>query len=423
MATQTVEPQPEISKDHRLTLEDVEVPASRKTLRAILKERRRALLLAGALALLVIGAAAWYYLSSYEATDDAQVDGHLHPVSARINGTIIRVNPDVEDSHYVQAGTVLAEIDPADFQAERDRAQAEYDRLKASSSAAADDVTVTSSGSRGRLDLATASVTEAEESVASEKASLEAAQARLAQADANFNRAEADRGRYERLLAKHEISQSEYDRVATEAATDREAVTAARAEITAAQKRITQAQSRLVERKADLLAAGSAPQQIASSRAKAEAALADANRAKAQLTTARLNLDYTKIVAPVSGVIGRKTVEAGQRVQPGQQLLTIIPLDDLWITANFKETQLRKMKPGQAVTVNADSSGLEYRGHLDSLGGATGSRFSLLPPENATGNYVKVVQRVPVRIVLDPGENRDHHLRPGMSVEAKVRLR
>jgi membrane fusion protein (multidrug efflux system) len=425
MATQTVEPQPEISKDHRLTLEDVEleVPAPRKTLRTILKERKRALLLAGALALLAIGVASWYYLSSYEATDDAQVDGHLHPVSARINGTISRVNPDVEDSHYVQAGTVLAEIDPADFQAERDRAQAEYDRLKASSSAAADDVTVTSSGSRGRLDLATASVTEAEESVASEKASLEAAQARLAQADANFNRAEADRARYERLLAKHEISQSEYDRVATEAATDREAVTAARAEITTAQKRITQAQSRLVERKADLLAAGSAPQQISSSRAKAEAALADANRAKAQLTTARLNLDYTKIVAPVSGVIGRKTVEAGQRVQPGQQLLTIIPLDDLWITANFKETQLRKMKPGQAVTVNADSSGLEYRGHIDSLGGATGSKFSLLPPENATGNYVKVVQRVPVRIVLDPGENRDHHLRPGMSVEAKVRLR
>lgn len=424
MATQLLEPQPEVSsKDHRLTLQEVEVPAPRKTLRSILKERKRALLLAGGLALLAIGAASWYYLSSYEATDDAQVDGHLHPVSARINGTIIRVNPDVEDSHYVQAGTVLAEIDPADFQAERDRAQAEYDRLKASSSAAADDVTVTSSGSRGRLDLATASVTEAEESVASEKASLEAAQARLAQADANFNRAEADRGRYERLLAKHEISQSEYDRVATEAATDREAVTAARAEITAAQKRITQAQSRLVERKADLLAAGSAPQQIASSRAKAEAALADANRAKAQLTTAQLNLDYTKIVAPVSGVIGRKTVEAGQRVQPGQQLLTIIPLDDLWITADFKETQLRKMKPGQAVTVNADSSGLEYRGHIDSLGGATGSRFSLLPPENATGNYVKVVQRVPVRIVLDPGENRDHHLRPGMSVEAKVRLR
>jgi membrane fusion protein, multidrug efflux system len=191
----------------------------------------------------------------------------------------------------------------------------------------------------------------------------------------------------------------------------------------AAQKRIAQAQSRLAERKADLLSAGSAPQQIASSRAKAAAAVSDAARARAQLTTAQLNLGYTKIIAPVSGIIGRKTVEAGQRVQPGQQLLTIIPVDDLWITANFKETQLQKMKPGQPVTIRADASGRDYRGHIDSLGGATGSRFSLLPPENATGNYVKVVQRVPVRIVLEQGENNDHRLRPGMSVEPKVRLR
>jgi membrane fusion protein, multidrug efflux system len=422
MATQ-LRPQLELDGEDAGGLKLEEAPPPRKSLRAILKEWRRAILLAAALVLAAIGTGGWFYLSSYESTDDAQVDGHLHPVSARISGTIIRVNPEVEDSHFVQAGTVLAEIDPADFAAERDRAQADYDRLKASSSAAANDITVTSSGSQGRLEQAAASVTEAEESVASEKAALQAAEARSAQADANFNRAEADRRRYEHLLAKHEISQSEYDRVATEAATDREAVAAARAEILAAQKRITQAQSRLAERKADVLAAGSAPQQIASSRAKAEAAVADASRAKAQLTTAQLNLEYTRIVAPVSGIIGRKTVEAGQRVQPGQQLLTIIPLDNLWITANFKETELRKMKPGQGVTVHADSSGVDYHGRIDALGGATGARFSLLPPENASGNYVKVVQRVPVRILLDSGENADHRLRPGMSVEAKVWLR
>jgi membrane fusion protein (multidrug efflux system) len=172
-----------------------------------------------------------------------------------------------------------------------------------------------------------------------------------------------------------------------------------------------------------LLAAGSAPQQIASSRAKAAAAVSDAGRARAQLTTTQLNLGYTKIIAPVSGIIGRKNVEAGQRVQPGQQLLTIIPVDDLWITANFKETQLRKMKPGQSVTVHSDASGRDYKGHIDAIGGATGSKFSLLPAENATGNYVKVVQRVPVRIVLETGENSDHRLRPGMSVEPKVTLR
>jgi membrane fusion protein, multidrug efflux system len=431
MATQLQTPQPELVPQEKevrvahLEEDSLEPPAQRpkRSAGATMKDYRKALLIAALIVLLVACTAGWVYLSSYESTDDAQVDGHLHAISARISGTILSVNPDVQDSHFVKAGTVLAEIDPADFQAERDRAQAEYDRLQASSVAAEKDIAVTSSGSNGRLDLARAAINEAEDSVASERASLQAAEARLAGAEANFNRAEADRQRYEKLLAKHEISQSEYDRVATEASTGREAVSAGRAETLAAQKRIAQAQSRLAERKADLLSAGSAPQQIASSRAKAAAAVSDAARARAQLTTAQLNLGYTKIIAPVSGIIGRKTVEAGQRVQPGQQLLTIIPVDDLWITANFKETQLQKMKPGQAVTIRADASGRDYRGHIDSLGGATGSRFSLLPPENATGNYVKVVQRVPVRIVLEQGENDDHRLRPGMSVEPKVRLR
>jgi len=430
MATQLQSPPPELApqeNDERAatTIDDpVEFapPHPKPSLRATIKRHRKILFVAALIVLLVAATGGWMYLSSYESTDDAQVDGHLHPISARISGTILSVNPDVQDSHFVQARTVLAEIDPADFQAERDRAQAEYDRLQASSVAAEKDITVISSGSNGRLDLARAAISEAEDSVASERATLQAAEARLAGAEANFTRAEADRQRYEKLLAKHEISQSEYDRGATEASTDREAVTAGKAETLAAQKRIAQAQSRLAERKADLLSAGSAPQQIASSRAKAAAAVSDATRARAQLTTAQLNLGYTKIIAPVSGIIGRKNIEAGQRVQPGQQLLTIIPVDDLWITANFKETQLRKMKPGQIVTIRADAAGRDYRGHIDSLGGATGSRFSLLPPENATGNYVKVVQRVPVRIVLEQGENNDHRLRPGMSVEPSVKL-
>jgi membrane fusion protein (multidrug efflux system) len=329
----------------------------------------------------------------------------------------------VEDSHFVQAGTVLAEIDPADYQAERERALADYNRLQASSLAAETDISVISSGSNGRLDLANAAVSEAEDAVESEKSTLESADARLAQAQSNYTRAEADRLRYANLLAKHEISQSEYDRVATEADTDKSAVVGGKAEVAAAKQRVSAAQSRLIQRQADLLAAGSAPQQIASSKAKAAAAVSDAVRAKAQLTTADLNLGYTKIIAPVSGIIGRKTIEEGQRVQPGQQLLTIIPVEGLWITANFKETQLRSMKPGQPVTVHADATGEDYRGHVDDLPGATGSRFSLLPPENATGNYVKVVQRSPVRIVLEQGENSDHRLRPGMSVEPQVRTR
>jgi membrane fusion protein (multidrug efflux system) len=402
---------------------EVAVPTEKPAAFAMLKKHRKPLLLSLALVALVVGTAGWVYLSSYESTDDAQVDGHLHQVSARISGTILHVNPDVQDSHYVEAGTVLAEIDPADYEAERDRAQADFNRLKDSSVAAEKDITVTSSGSTGKLDLANAAVSEAEDSVATEKASLQSAQARLAQVEANFTRAENDRQRYEKLLAKHEISQSEYDRVATESATDRQGVTGAKADTVAAQQRIAQAQSRLAQRKADLLSAQSAPQQIASSQAKAAAAVSDADRAHALLTTAQLNLGYTKIIAPVSGIIGRKTVEEGQRVQPGQQLLTIIPLDDIWITANFKETQLQMMKPGQAVTIHADGSGKDYRGHIDQIGAATGSKFSLLPAENATGNYVKVVQRVPVRILLDQGENADHRLRPGMSVEPEVSLR
>jgi membrane fusion protein (multidrug efflux system) len=426
MATAIQKPERElitVDDDRELELEPAVAGSRRTRLLAALRAYSRVVVIVAAGVLLAAGGAFWRYLTSYESTDDAQVEGHLHAVSARISGTIIRVNPEVEDSHYVQAGTVLAEIDPADFQAERDRAQADYQRLRASSLAAEKDITVISSSSTGRLQLADAAVTEGEASIESENASMQAAQARLAQAEANFSRAEGDRRRFERLLEKHEISQSEYDRAATEASTDREAVSAGRAEIAAAEKRVAQAQSRLAERKADLLAAGSAPQQIASSQAKAAAAVSDADRAKALLATAQLNLGYTQIIAPVSGIVGRKNLEEGQRVQPGQQLLTIIPLDDIWITANFKETQLRKMKPGQPVTISSDASGANYHGHVDALGGATGSVFSLLPPENATGNYVKVVQRVPVRIVLEAGENADHRLRPGMSVEARVGLR
>jgi membrane fusion protein (multidrug efflux system) len=424
MSTQVQQPEILPGEEIERPKLSVEPPQPRRQgIFSVMKQNRRAILIGAVIIALVVAGLLWFFLAAYESTDDAQVDGHLHPVSARISGTILRVNPEVEDSHFVKAGTVLAEIDPADYQAERERAVADYNRLQASSLAAEKDISVISSGSNGRLDLARAAVSEAEDAVASEKATLDASEARLAQAQANFTRAEADRQRYAKLLAKHEISQSEYDRVATEADTDKSAVVAGKAEIAAAKQRVSAAQSRLIQRKADVLAAGSAPQQIASSKAKAAAASSDAIRARAQLTTADLNLGYTRIIAPVSGIIGRKTVEAGQRVQPGQQLLTIIPVYDLWITANFKETQLRKMKPGQPVTIHAEATGEDYRGHVDDLAGATGSRFSLLPPENATGNYVKVVQRLPVRILLEKGENSDHRLRPGMSVEPSVRTR
>ncbi len=158
-------------------------------------------------------------------------------------------------------------------------------------------------------------------------------------------------------------------------------------------------------------------------RAKADSALAEAQRKKADLDQAQLNLQYTKIVAPVNGIVSNRTVEVGQNVAPGQELMKVINLDDIWITANFKETQLRNMKVGQRVTIDVDANGSNYNGKVESIAGASGARFSLLPPENATGNYVKVVQRIPVKIVLDPGSNNDHHLRPGMSVTPKVWIR
>ncbi|HEY6251248.1 MAG TPA: HlyD family secretion protein [Candidatus Angelobacter sp.] len=412
------EPEPVVPKP----VQDNEKPKRGTKIAAMIK-RHPVITLFVLLLVAAVVSASWLYFSSYEETDDAQVDGHLNPVSARISGTILTVNPAVEDNHYVKAGTVLAEIDPADLQAEVDRARADYERLRASASAAQEDVTVISSSSNGKLNLADASVHEAADSIAAEKASLESAQARLVQAEAGYTRAEADRQRYERLLAKREISQSEYDRISTEATTGHAAVNAARADLDAAGRRVGQAENRLVERKADLFAAHSAPEQVKSSVAKAAAAASEADRARAQLTAAELNLSYTKIIAPVSGVIGRKSIEVGQRIQPGQQLLSIVPVDDVWVTANFKETQLQKMRPGQAVTIHLDSYDRDYHGRIEDLGGATGSRFSLLPPENATGNYVKVVQRVAVRILLDQGENSDRLLRPGMSVEAKVKLR
>ena len=447
MATQTLSPQKtENNHDHLVVRKPVEIPIREpepevdkkkpewevqnkndkpkrgaKIVGAVKQHPVIALIVLFVVAAIVSGA--WLYFGSYEATDDAQVDGHLNPISSRISGTVLTVNPDVEDSHYVKAGTVLAEIDPADLQAEVDRARAEYERLRASAVAAQQDVAVISSNSTGRMNVADAAVLEASDSIATEKATLESAQARVVQAEASYTRAEADRQRYEKLLAKREISQSEYDRIATESTTGHAAVNAAHADLNAAQRRVGQAESRLVERKADLFAAHTAPEQIRSSIAKATAAGAEAARARAQLTTAELNLSYTKIVAPVSGVIGRKSIEVGQRIQPGQQLLSIVPVDEVWVTANFKETQLRKMHAGQPVIVHLDSYDRDYHGRIEDLGGATGSRFSLLPPENATGNYVKVVQRVAVRVLLDQGENSDHLLRPGMSVEAEVKLR
>jgi membrane fusion protein (multidrug efflux system) len=375
--------------------------------------------------LVIAGAAAsrwWMNSLNYESTDDAQIEGHLDLVSARISGTVTYINPRVENNQFVEAGTLLMELDPRDYAAELEHAKANLYTRSAEARSAQVTVPIVDASAYGQLHSAEAAKEEALAGVHAEMASLGAAQHKLQQDEALYARAERDRVRYQALVEKREISRSDYDARETEAAATAQAVEADRATVTAKEHNISQARSLVAQREAQIDAARVAPQQVTDARQRSESAGGHVEQARADLHTAQLNLSYTKIYAPVSGVIGRKTVEIGHRVQPGQSLLAIIPLDDIWITANFKETQLKRMKPGQPVTIRVDTFGRDYQGKVESLPGAAGPLFSLFPPENATGNYVKVVQRFPVRMRLDKDQNAEHALRPGMSVEPTVDL-
>jgi membrane fusion protein (multidrug efflux system) len=373
------------------------------------------------LVLLVGGYFVYHYLSGYESTDDAQVDGHVNSVSARINGHVTKLN--VEDNQYVQAGTVLVEIDPADYQVAYDRAKADFEDAQAAAVAAGVSVPITSVSTTSQVSTSEADVNSARAGIQVAKQQFEAAKAQLQEAEANNVKAQNDLVRYKQLVDKQEISQQQYDQATAAAKASAASVEAASATADAAQQQVTQAQGKLVQAQSNWANANTAPKQMEIMRARAASALAEAQRKKADLDQAQLNLQYTKIVAPVNGLVSNRTVEVGQNVAPGQELMKVINLDDVWITANFKETQLRKMKVGQPVDIDADANGRTYHGKVDSIAGASGARFSLLPPENATGNYVKVVQRIPVKIVLDQGANNDHQLRPGMSVTPKVGIR
>jgi len=401
------------------------LPATEKDFRSLAsrtqKSRFRIALAIVAGILLVAGFFVYRYVTSYESTDDAQVDGHVNSISARISGHVIRLN--VEDNQYVQAGTVLVEIDPADYQVAYDRAKADFQDAQAAAVAAGVNVPISSVNTSSQVSATEADVNNAQAGIQAAQQQFEAARAQLQEAEANNVKAQNDLVRYKQLVDKQEISQQQYDQATAAATASKAAVEAARASAQAAQQQVTQAQGRLVQAEANWRYANTAPKQMEVIRARATAALAEAQRKKADLDQAQLNLQYTKIVAPVNGIVSNRTVEVGQNVAPGQELMKVINLDDIWITANFKETQLREMKVGQRASVEVDANGRKYSGKVDSIAGASGARFSLLPPENATGNYVKVVQRIPVKIVLDLGSNNDHQLRPGLSVEPKVWIR
>jgi membrane fusion protein, multidrug efflux system len=381
---------------------------------------KRWIFLASLVVLVVGGALLWHYLSGFESTDDAQVDVHLYPVSARISGYIQKVN--VDDNQWVNEGSTLVEIDPKDYEVALARAQATLDTSEATAKSSNIDVPVSSVDTSSQLKFTSSDIKNAEAAILAAEKQAAAAHARVLEAQAQNVKAQDDVTRYRLLLTKEEVAKQVYDHAYAAAATDVAAIAAAEADEAAAQQAVQEAHSRLNEAEARYEDAQAGPQRVDSTRAKALSAVADVKQKRAAVEQAQLNLGYTKIYAPVAGEVTKKVV-VGLNVDPGEQLLTVVPLDQVWITANFKETQLKHMRVGQKATIELDSNGRTYNGHVDSIAGATGPIFSLLPPENATGNYVKIVQRVPVKIVLEPGENDDHQLRPGMNVEAKVYLR
>lgn len=417
--TQERSPQPTQGQDRRPT------PLSERDLKwRQFRERNprfRMFLIIAVVVLLVTGFFFWRYFNSYESTDDAQIDGHLNPVSARITGHVERLL--VDDNQYVQSGQALAQIDPRDYQVLVAQAKGAYDDALAAARAAGVNVPITSTSTTSQLSSADAEVEAARATLLGAQQQYDAANAQLTQAEANNVKAQNDLARYKQLVSKQEISQQQFDQANAAAQAGAAGVDAARAQAAVAQQQIKAAQSRVAQAQADVRSARTGPQQVAAIRARAQSAEATVEQKKAALDQAQLNLNYTAIISPVNGVVTNRTVEVGQNVQLGQELMRVINLDDIWITANFKETQLRNMRVGQAVTIRVDTTGQDYKGHVQSIAGASGSMTSLLPPENATGNFVKVVQRIPVKITFDPGETNKHVLRPGMSVEPKVWIR
>jgi membrane fusion protein, multidrug efflux system len=382
--------------------------------------RRNIVILIAVVVVLIGGVFLWRYFSSYESTDDAQADVHMYPVSARISGYVVKVN--VGDNQWVQEGTVLVEVDPKDYEVAVAQAQANLDNAEATAQSLNITVPITSVNTSSQLKSTASDIVNADAGIIAAERQLTAAHAQLEEAQANDVKVQADLVRYKLLVDKKEVSQQVYDQALATAKSSTAAVAAATANESAAQQFVKQAGSRLTQADANHESAETGPQQVSSTRARVRAAIADVEQKRALLEQAQLNLQYTKIVAPVTGEVN-KSVVVGLNVEPGQQLLTVVPLDEVWITANFKEAQLRYMRVGQEAKIHVDSSGRTLRGHVDSIAGATGPLFSLLPPENATGNYVKIVQRIPVKIVLERGENRDRQLRPGMNVVPDVYLR
>jgi membrane fusion protein (multidrug efflux system) len=387
------------------------------------QSRRRGIIIAVIVVVALVAVGIWWHSTYSENTDDAQVNGHLIQVSARISGQVAKVY--VDENQMVKAGDVIAELDPADYQVAVENAEAALASAQANAAAADVNVPITTVNTGSNLTSADANLSGSHAAVAQAQQQLEAAQARVAQAKANNIKAQADLERYKPLVEKDVISKQQFDSAVAAADAAKAALSDARHSEQAAGEGVKVAREHESQAQAGLKYAQTAPQQVAAQSARAKQAQAQVAQAQAQLDQAKLNLSYTKIVAPTAGIITRKSIEINQNLAPGQNVLTLVSLEGLWVTANFKETQLRHMSAGQAVDIDVDSTGKTYHGKVTQIGGATGSVLSLFPPENATGNYVKVVQRIPVRIDFEnlAGEDPRHELRPGLSVEPKVHVK
>ena len=413
--------------------ERIDLPLQEPPPKGLANPKVRGLLIAGAALVLAAAVALFVYYRNRESTDDAQVDGHITPIGAKISGRVAAVL--VDDNQAVKAGQVLVKIDPRDYQAAVDQAKAALGVAESEARSAGVDVPRTRENVASGTSSADAQYLGAVADVARAQATYEQAQtADLAWARANIEKSRAnaqlalaDLARYTPLMERGEISKQQYDAAKANADATASALKADQEKLAQAQRNVevTKAQldasrARVAQSQAVVAAAKADVKQISMKSADAESKIAKVEQARAALDAAQLNLSYTDVVAPVDGVATHKQVEPGQIVQIGQGLMVVVPLHDVWVTANFKETQLRAMKAGQRAHVKVDTYGRTFDGHVDSIAGATGAVLSLLPPENATGNYVKVVQRIPVKIVLDPIPQEKAILRPGMNVEATV---
>lgn len=362
------------------------------------------IILAAVVVLLLGGIRLWMYYSVRETTDDAQIEGYVVPIAPRVSGTVVSVN--VNDNQPVKTGDVLVQLDPRDYQVALQKTEGDLSDALSSAQAARTGVPITSVTYTSQLSMTQANLEASQKEV-------DSAEATLRQASANYSKAADDLKRYQQLISRDEISQQQFDAAVT-------AEKAARAAVDAAQAGVVVAQSHVLQAKAQVAAAGTASDQVMVSRARAGSAEGLVQTRTAAVEQAKLNVEYTTVRAAIDGNVTNKQIQIGQVVQMGQPMMAIVPLEDIWVVANYKEDQIKNMRVGQPVTIHVDAYGRDYNGHVDSFGAATAAKTSLLPPENATGNYVKVVQRIPVKIIFEKGQDPQHILRPGMSAVPTV---